>query len=132
MYMNDLLGNEVKEGDIIILTVSKGSHYLTLGTIESLDPFVVRYSSTPKQRAMKPSDPFLLYTPKPLDLGCIDSGSSCIDCSGYPVSLGDKVAYRNLVYGPGISIGVVKDILDPLHVILEGGFEVRDCGLCVL
>lgn len=131
--MTDINGREVQQGDHIILTVSRKSHYLTSAIIESIDKetgnLIVRYSSTITTRTIHNSDPFLIYDPKPYVLN--GALGLCRDCTNQVIEVGQKVAYR----GTGItniSFSTVSEILSDLWVVLENGERVRNVGIFVL
>lgn len=118
--ITDKFGNTLNVGDYLIVTVSKGSHYLTTARILGLDeesekPVYVEYFSTIKTKWINPSDEATLkYEPKPIELtselGLFKDGV------GRPVKVGDGVAYK---CGTDIAFGVIKSIESDLWATLE-------------
>lgn len=118
--ITDKFGNKLDAGDSIIVTVSRGSHYLTTAKIIEIDensekPAMIQYRSTPKTKWIDPSiDATLRYEPKPIELtaelGLFRDGTN------RPVRIGDGVAYK---CGTDIAFGVIKTIESDLWATLE-------------
>lgn len=118
--ITDKFGNELNVGDYLIVTVSKGSHYLTTARILGLDEgseksAYVEYFSTVKTKWINPSEEATLkYKPKPVEL--TSELGLFRDGVGRPVMLGDGVAYK---CGTDIAFGIIKNIESDLWATLE-------------
>jgi len=133
--MKDTFGNELQIGDKLILTVSRGSHYLTSATIIDIDETSnrvnVMYSSTIKTKWIDPKVDTLKYNPKPYVLD--GRLGLCRDCVNRVIEPGQKIVYRNLEPGKdNLTFGTIKTVDSDLWVTLENSQKVRNVGIFIL
>lgn len=124
--MKDIYGNLLDVGSSIIVTVSKGSIYLTtariLKTDETYGKILIGYLSTPKEKWIDPGkEPVMLYSAPPREL--YEGVKLFKDNAGYKIEPGDCVAWNS---GFNISLGKIESIESELWATLDNGTRVRN------
>lgn len=130
--MTDSFGNLLKIGDSIIVTVSKGSVYLTLAEILDYDfesgKTLVSYLSTPKEKWIDLNREASLLYPEPMR-ELYSETKLFKDNAGIKVVPGDTVAWKNEEI---IGIDKIYSVESELWATLENGIKVRNTQIIKL